>query len=41
MPSLDEIYDISVALGDEAIDWPGLPAYHREYFQKNVRWRCL
>jgi arylformamidase len=28
--SYKEIYDISVSLGDEAIDWPGNPPYARE-----------
>ncbi len=28
--NFEEIYDISVSLGDEAIDWPGNPPYNRE-----------
>jgi arylformamidase len=34
MYSFDEIYDISISLGGGSIDWPGLPVYDREYFQK-------
>jgi len=30
MGSYKEVYDISVSLGDEAIDWPGNPPYSRE-----------
>jgi arylformamidase len=30
MDSLKEVYDISVLLGEEAINWPGNPPYSRE-----------
>ena len=29
-----EVYDISVSLGDESIDWPGNPPYSRELISK-------
>lgn len=28
------IYDISISLGDEAVNWPGLPPYSRELISK-------
>ncbi|MBN1862411.1 MAG: cyclase family protein [Dehalococcoidales bacterium] len=34
MQSPKEIYDISVSLGDEAIDWPGNPPYNRELISR-------
>ncbi len=34
MSSYSVVYDISVSLGDEAIDWPGNPPYSRELISK-------
>ena len=34
MSSYSVVYDISVSLGDESIDWPGNPPYSRELISK-------
>ena len=36
MTAYKEVYDISVFLGEEAIDWPGHPPYSRELISKIV-----